>query len=178
MSFWADQEDPFQLLACMFELSNAMKNGETKAVDYCCNFPVHQDGSCNGLQHYAALGRDEGGGTAVNLTPGERPADVYTKVLERVLAKLAITAAEGDEMSQILVETVSYVLNSGAVTSALGSSLNKLVPLFLIKTKVPLERKCSFTSVLFLCAAEAQSRQADCHDICVRCHSVRRQNSD
>jgi hypothetical protein len=24
-----------------------------------CGLPVHMDGSCNGLQHYAALGRDE-----------------------------------------------------------------------------------------------------------------------
>jgi DNA-directed RNA polymerase len=27
------------------------------------------DGSCNGLQHYAALGRDEAGGQAVNVIP-------------------------------------------------------------------------------------------------------------
>jgi DNA-directed RNA polymerase len=39
---------------------------------------VHQDGSCNGLQHYAALGRDEAGGEQVNLMPRERPGDVYT----------------------------------------------------------------------------------------------------
>jgi len=35
--------------------------------------PVHQDGSCNGLQHYAALGRDAWGGHAVNLTPTDGP---------------------------------------------------------------------------------------------------------
>ena len=29
-------------------------------ADYLCALPVHQDGSCNGLQHYAALGRDAG----------------------------------------------------------------------------------------------------------------------
>ena len=33
--------------------------------------PVHQDGSCNGLQHYAALGRDAFGGSQVNLVPGK-----------------------------------------------------------------------------------------------------------
>ena len=43
-----------------------------------CRLPVHQDGSCNGLQHYAALGRDEAGGEQVNLMPRERPGDVYT----------------------------------------------------------------------------------------------------
>lgn len=35
--------------------------------------PIHQDGSCNGLQHYAALGRDESGGRAVNLLPVDKP---------------------------------------------------------------------------------------------------------
>ena len=31
------------------------------------------DGSCNGLQHYAALALDEPGGAAVNLVPSDRP---------------------------------------------------------------------------------------------------------
>lgn len=46
---------------------------------------MHQDGSCNGLQHYAALGRDKPGGQAVNLLPSERPQDVYSEVLNLVL---------------------------------------------------------------------------------------------
>lgn len=50
--------------------------------------PIHQDGSCNGLQHYAALGRDELGGKAVNLAPAETPQDVYSKVLEIVLREI------------------------------------------------------------------------------------------
>lgn len=40
---------------------------------YISHLPVHQDGSCNGLQHYAALGRDLSGGFAVNLTPSDKP---------------------------------------------------------------------------------------------------------
>ena len=55
---------------------------------YVCSLPVHQDGSCNGLQHYAALGRDFAGGSAVNLTPADRPQDVYTEVLKRVLIRI------------------------------------------------------------------------------------------
>lgn len=42
--------------------------------------PVRFDGTCNGLQHYAALGRDPEGAAAVNLTPGDWPADVYKQV--------------------------------------------------------------------------------------------------
>ncbi len=37
-----------------------------------------QDGTCNGLQHYAALARDEVCGAAVNLLPADKPGDVYT----------------------------------------------------------------------------------------------------
>jgi DNA-directed RNA polymerase, mitochondrial len=33
--------------------------------EYMSSLPIHQDGSCNGLQHYAALGRDAAGGEQV-----------------------------------------------------------------------------------------------------------------
>lgn len=45
---------------------------------------VFQDGSCNGLQHYAALGRDEKGGQMVNLTPSLQRQDVYQGVAQAV----------------------------------------------------------------------------------------------
>ena len=43
-----------------------------------------QDGSCNGLQHYAALGRDKAGAQSVNLWPYDRPQDVYSDVCDLV----------------------------------------------------------------------------------------------
>lgn len=43
-----------------------------------------QDGSCNGLQHYAALGRDSVGAASVNLLPSELPQDVYSGVAAQV----------------------------------------------------------------------------------------------
>ena len=49
---------------------------------------VHVDGSCNGLQHYSALGRDFKGGFEVNLINRDRPGDVYSKVLDFVLKKI------------------------------------------------------------------------------------------
>ena len=56
---------------------------------------VHMDGSCNGLQHYAALGRDRAGGLEVNLLPGEAPRDVYEGVRSLVAEKVAADAARG-----------------------------------------------------------------------------------
>ena len=50
------RDDPFQLLAACLDLAEAMKLPDPR--EYISHLAVHQDGSCNGLQHYAALGRD------------------------------------------------------------------------------------------------------------------------
>ncbi|CAI9275686.1 unnamed protein product [Lactuca saligna] len=42
-----------------------------------------QDGSCNGLQHYAALRRDTLEVATVNLVAGEKPSDVYSEIATR-----------------------------------------------------------------------------------------------
>lgn len=85
--WWAKAESPFQALATCYELANAYALDDP--TTYRCSLPVHQDGSCNGLQHYAGIGRDELGGKAVNLVPSDSPQDVYTKVLEIVSHKLS-----------------------------------------------------------------------------------------
>jgi DNA-directed RNA polymerase len=76
--WWAQSEEPWQTLACCKEIAKAIESGDVE--NYVCHFPVHQDGSCNGLQHYAALGRDKGGAESVNLMPSARPQDVYSCV--------------------------------------------------------------------------------------------------
>ena len=43
----------------MIELSNAVKSPNPE--EHISHTPVHVDGSCNGMQHYAALGRDDSG---------------------------------------------------------------------------------------------------------------------
>lgn len=67
----------------MFELSAAMKRPDPEG--HPCHLHVHVDGSCNGMQHYAAFGRDGNGGRQVNLADSERPGDVYTAILRLVL---------------------------------------------------------------------------------------------
>ncbi|XP_048495367.1 DNA-directed RNA polymerase 2, chloroplastic/mitochondrial isoform X2 [Beta vulgaris subsp. vulgaris] len=82
--WWLKAEDPFQCLAVCIDLSEALRSPCPEA--YISHIPVHQDGSCNGLQHYAALGRDKLGAAAVNLVAGEKPADVYSGIAAGVLA--------------------------------------------------------------------------------------------
>lgn len=81
--WWLEAEDPFQCLAACINLSEALRSHSPETT--ISHMPVHQDGSCNGLQHYAALGRDKLGAAAVNLVCGDRPADVYSGIAARVL---------------------------------------------------------------------------------------------
>ena len=84
--FWLEADEPWQALAACRELMDAFDSGDP--VSFESSLPVHQDGSCNGLQHYAALGRDLDGGTAVNLCPTELPQDVYMGVCKIVIGKV------------------------------------------------------------------------------------------
>ncbi|KAI1353747.1 DNA-directed RNA polymerase [Xylaria sp. FL0043] len=84
--WWLKAEDPWQCLAACFELKAALESPDP--TKYVSHLPVHQDGTCNGLQHYAALGGDRWGAEQVNLRPGERPADVYSAVAELVKAAI------------------------------------------------------------------------------------------
>ncbi|CAI9098734.1 OLC1v1035430C3 [Oldenlandia corymbosa var. corymbosa] len=80
--WWLKAEDPFQCLAACINLSEALKSSSPYTV--ISHLPIHQDGSCNGLQHYAALGKDSMEAAAVNLIAGDKPADVYSEIATRV----------------------------------------------------------------------------------------------
>lgn len=96
--WWLTAEDPWQCLATCFELVSALESPDPRK--YISRLPVHQDGSCNGLQHYAALGGDIAGARQVNLEPGDRPADVYSGVCELVKAEIEEEAKQGNEIAQ------------------------------------------------------------------------------
>lgn len=93
---WAKADKPFQFLAFCFEYLNYKQNGYD-AVTY---LPVYVDGTCNGLQHYSALLKDETAGKAVNLINAEKPSDIYEKVAEklneRLINKIANYNTNGD----------------------------------------------------------------------------------
>ncbi|EUD65389.1 DNA-directed RNA polymerase, mitochondrial [Plasmodium inui San Antonio 1] len=86
VEFWNTAEKPWQALSVSIDLTRAMECPDPSK--YRSNIPVQQDGTCNGLQHYAALGRDYDGGKAVNIIPSDEPQDIYTVVLEIVRSKI------------------------------------------------------------------------------------------
>ncbi|XP_072457827.1 DNA-directed RNA polymerase, mitochondrial [Notamacropus eugenii] len=98
--WWMEVDEPWQALACCMEIANAVRSPDPAA--YISHFPVHQDGSCNGLQHYAALGRDVIGATSVNLMPCDIPQDVYSGVAQLVEEQRRKDAAKGHTIAQVL----------------------------------------------------------------------------
>lgn len=84
--WWVDADKPLQFFAFCVEWSKYVASGRSES--FVSGLPVAQDGSCNGLQHFSALLRDDVGGKAVNLLPGDAPEDVYQRIADKVLDKL------------------------------------------------------------------------------------------
>lgn len=98
--WWLKSEDAWQTLAACYELKAALDSPDpTKFVS---TLPIHQDGTCNGLQHYAALGGDPVGARQVNLEPGDRPSDVYSAVADAVKAEVEEEFNKGHPIAKIL----------------------------------------------------------------------------
>ncbi|KAG2225140.1 hypothetical protein INT45_011823 [Circinella minor] len=117
--WWLNAESPWQCLAACYEVAAAHRSGNPEG--FMSHIPIHQDGTCNGLQHYAALGGDLAGAEAVNLAPSDRPADVYTGVADIVNRLVEKEAAEGDELAQVLVGKISRkVVKQTVMTNVYG----------------------------------------------------------
>jgi len=118
--WWLGADDPWQCLATCIELTKAEDYPEGPEA-FPSQLPVHQDGTCNGLQHYAALGGDMHGATQVNLRGGDRPADVYSGVADLVIRNIDERAAEGDETAQLLQGKVTRkVVKQTVMTTVYG----------------------------------------------------------
>eukprot|EP00794_Sanderia_malayensis_P016234 gene16234-17872_t len=98
--WWQAGDEPWQCLACCIEITNVIRSPEP--AKYVSHLPVHQDGSCNGLQHYAAMGHDKDGAMQVNLIPCEKPQDLYAEVANLVEKKRLADAAQGHNIAMQL----------------------------------------------------------------------------
>ena len=117
--WWLKAECQWQCLATCVELKKAFESEDPSS--FVSHLPIHQDGSCNGLQHYAALGGDLAGAKQVNLEPGDKPADVYTGVAELVKAEIKKEADAGHEMAKILLDRVTRkVVKQTVMTNVYG----------------------------------------------------------
>ncbi|KFO28925.1 DNA-directed RNA polymerase, mitochondrial isoform X2 [Fukomys damarensis] len=120
--WWMDAEDPWQTLACCMEVARAVRSPDPAA--FVSHLPIHQDGSCNGLQHYAALGRDSVGASSVNLATSDTPQDVYSGVAAQVEVFRTRDAKQGLKVAQVLEGFISRkVVKQTVMTVVYGVTL-------------------------------------------------------
>lgn len=117
--WWMKSEDAFQTLAACIELTAALDSPVPSK--YVSHLPVQQDGSCNGLQHYAALGGDMIGARQVNLMPGDKPSDIYSGVANLVRESISKAARENYLPASVLDGHISRkVVKQPVMTNVYG----------------------------------------------------------
>jgi DNA-directed RNA polymerase len=110
-------DKPFSFLSAIIELMN-IENFDGDVENYICSLPIFIDGTNNGVQHMAAMLRDEETAPLVNLVPQELPGDVYMSVCDAVYKELeAVYEPELDGEFQVfyegLMKLVDEVQSSG-----------------------------------------------------------------
>ena len=94
---WTEADSPYCFLAACREWAGWVREG----VGFMSHLPVALDGSCSGIQHFSMALADEVGGAAVNLVPADKPADIYTLVLNKVVEMLKAEAAGGGDNAEV-----------------------------------------------------------------------------
>lgn len=84
--FWLDAEEPWSFLATCREwgLAHDLDAGRGLQENFISHLPIQLDGSCNGLQHLSAMGRDPVGAVATNVAANKTRQDIYTTIAKRV----------------------------------------------------------------------------------------------
>src|SRR5438093_13327394 len=98
------------------------KDFREQGPDFLSHLPVSMDGTCNGYQHWSAMGRDPIGGSATNLIPGGQPEDMYQEVAYHVSTRTMCDAECGSrdcrDAARELPGTISWtVVKHGTSTT-------------------------------------------------------------
>jgi DNA-directed RNA polymerase len=141
--WWSQADNPYQFLAFCFEWAGlaTWHQSAQPVADFVSYLPVSLDGSCNGLQNFSAMLRDEIGGAATNLVPNPKPSDIYAEVA-RVANAIAdehansMTTAEkfggkwSEKITRKLVKrntmTVPYAVTEFGMRDQLMQEMRKL----------------------------------------------------
>jgi len=107
---------PWQMLAFCYEWAGYIESGESE--DFMSSLPIAVDGTCNGLQHYSALLRDQGGAESTNLTNSEGQADIYTSVAEKAIRITKERMAESDVDRELGGRWLAYGITRSTVKRA------------------------------------------------------------
>ena len=91
--FWGNADKPYQFLAFCYEWQALDYGDNPNAIGH---MYIGLDGSCNGIQHYSAMLKDEVGAKATNLINSTKPEDIYGEVARVCIEKLRVIVQEED----------------------------------------------------------------------------------
>jgi DNA-directed RNA polymerase len=100
-TWWTQAEEPWSFLATCFEIAQLMTLSSASRGDFVSHLPVPMDGSCNGIQHLAAMGLDPIGAKATNLTPDPVRQDIYEEIAKRVRALIEQDVLAGVDAARV-----------------------------------------------------------------------------
>ena len=121
--WWTEMDQPVCFLAACNEWRGWVEQGE----GFISHLAIALDGSCSGTQHFSMALRDEVGGAAVNLVPSEKPSDIYTLVLDKVIAHIQGDAIGEEDISGVARQwlasglLVRSTVKRGVMTFSYGS---------------------------------------------------------
>lgn len=95
--WWTEADSPYCFLAACREWVGWLRQGP----GFISHLAVALDGSCSGIQHFSMALADEVGGRAVNLVPSDKPADIYTLVLEAAVQRIKKDATSDSEDREV-----------------------------------------------------------------------------
>ena len=102
--YWNKADKPFMFLAVCIELLKLWRHKERYGnLEMLSGLPVSIDGACSGYQHYSAAMRAKFEGSLVNLTPSERPNDIYKFIADKVTEVVKLDA-DGDGEKKALAQ--------------------------------------------------------------------------
>ena len=100
--FWNKNkvDKPWCLLAASIEWLDHLNNPNFES-----HLPITVDGTCNGLQHLSAMGRDEEGGKWTNLLLSDHPQDIYQEVAGLVRSRVQVDADNNNKEAHYWLST-------------------------------------------------------------------------
>lgn len=129
--FWAGAEKKWRFLAAAFEWTGYVAQG----ADYISQLPIAMDGTCNGMQHLSALGRDPVGGAWTNVVPNVEPQDLYQRVADHLKDIVDEKVAEGHPMAILwkscikrsLVKQATMTTPYGVTISGMAGQIRSII---------------------------------------------------
>jgi DNA-directed RNA polymerase, mitochondrial len=88
---WNDADKPMEFLKACMHVAKVEEQGS----NYVCDLPVSVDATCSGLQILSMLMRDRNTAEKVNVTPSERPQDIYSIIAEKVKKEVDEFTSQG-----------------------------------------------------------------------------------